>query len=134
MNAMLKKSALNSYKSYGYTSEVEYADPHRLIQMLLEGLVSRISIAKGAMQRKEVVLKGETLGRAIDIIAALRSCLDHKAGGDIAQNLENLYEYMERRLLLANVRNDEAILDEVGGLVKEVKAAWDAISATMPQP
>jgi len=122
-------SALNSYSDYGYNSEIEYADPHRLIQMLFEGALKRISFAKGAMQRKQIVEKGKFISQTIEIVGGLRASLDVENGGDIALNLESLYDYISRRLVTANLKNSEDILDEVAGLLMDVKIAWDAINA-----
>ena len=122
-------SALNSYKDYGTNSEIEYADPHRLIQMLFEGALKRIAFAKGAMQRKQIAEKGKFISQTIEIVGGLRASLDTKNGGEIAANLESLYEYMNRQLVSANLKNSEEILDEVSGLLLDVKAAWDAINA-----
>jgi len=121
-------SALNSYSDYGYNSEIEYADPHRLIQMLFEGALKRIAFAKGAMQRHEIEEKGKFIGQTIEIMGGLRASLDKDKGGDIATNLDALYEYIGRQLLSANLDNNEAILDEVSGLLVDVKMAWDAIN------
>ena len=125
-------SALSSYSEYGYNSEIEYADPHRLIQMLFEGALKRISFAKGAMQRKEIAEKGKFISQTIEIVGGLRASLDVENGGDIAANLESLYDYISRRLVTANLKNSEEILDEVSGLLHDVKAAWDAINASSP--
>jgi flagellar protein FliS len=122
-------SALNSYKDYGYNSEIEYADPHRLIQMLFEGALKRIAFAKGAIQRKQIVEKGKFIGQAVAIVDGLRASLDKDKGGEIAVNLEALYDYISRQLVTANLKSSEAILDEVSGLLLEVKSAWDAINA-----
>ncbi len=122
-------AALNSYKDYGYNSEIEYADPHRLIQMLFEGVLKRIAFAKGAMQRQQIAEKGKFIGQAVAIVDGLRASLDKDKGGDIAINLESLYDYISRQLVSANVKNSEAILDEVNSLLLEVKTAWDAINA-----
>lgn len=121
-------SALNSYSDYGYNSEIEYADPHRLIQMLFEGVLKRISFAKGAMQRKQIAEKGKFISQAIEIVGGLRASLDVENGGDIAANLDSLYEYISRRLVTANLKNSEEMLDEVSGLLLDVKTAWDAIN------
>ncbi|EFK96622.1 Flagellar protein FliS [sediment metagenome] len=126
MNMGSRKYAVNSYKS-GMASEIDGASPHRLIQMLYEGGLQKIAVAKGAIQRNEIATKGENISRAIAILGGLRSSLD-LSQGDIAVNLDNLYEYMERRLLEANIKNDEEILDEVSSLLRDVKSAWDAIS------
>ena len=122
-------SALSSYSDYGYNTEIEYADPHRLIQMLFEGALKRISFAKGAMQRKQIVEKGKFISQTIEIVGGLRASLDSDNGGDIAANLESLYEYINRQLVTANLKNSEEILDEVSGLLMDVKVAWDAINA-----
>jgi len=121
-------SALSSYSDYGYNSEIEYADPHRLIQMLFEGALKRIAFTKGAMQRKEIEEKGKYIGQTIEIVGGLRASLDKEKGGEVAANLDALYEYIGRQLLLANLKDSEAILDEVAGLLTDVKSAWDAIN------
>jgi flagellar protein FliS len=125
MNMHVRQYAVNSYKT-GAIAEIEEASPHRLIQMLFEGCLQRIAVAKGAIQRKEIALKGESIGKAIGILGGLRSSLDLNQG-EIATNLDRLYDYMERRLVDANLKNDISILDEVTGLLKDVKSAWDAI-------
>jgi flagellar protein FliS len=122
-------SALSSYSDYGYNSEIEYADPHRLIQMLFEGALKRIAFAKGAMQRKQIADKGKFISQTIEIVGGLRASLDKEKGGDVAANLESLYEYIGRQLVVANLKDNEQILDEVSGLLSDVKIAWDAINA-----
>ncbi len=128
MNAKMN-SALSSYSDYGYNSEIEYADPHRLIQMLFEGALKRLSFAKGAMQRKQIAEKGKYISQTIEIVGGLSASLDNENGGDIAANLASLYDYISRRLVTANLKNSEDILDEVSGLLHDVKTAWDAINA-----
>ncbi len=124
MNAML---AMKQYQRVSVQSEVFEASPHRLIQMLMDGGLERIAQARGAIQREKLAEKGELIGKAISIIGGLREPLDHKVGGELSQNLDSLYEYMTRRLLEANRGNDIAALDEVAGLLREVKSGWDAI-------
>ena len=80
------------------------------------------------MERGQVALKGELLGKAIAIIGGLREGLDLRQGGELAANLDSLYEYMSSRLLQANRSNDVAIIDEVAGLLREVKSGWDGIA------
>jgi flagellar protein FliS len=125
MNA--RQYAVNSYRN-GATAEIEEASPHRLIQLLFEGCMQRIAIAKGAIQHKDITLKGESISKSIGILGGLRASLD-LSQGEIAVNLDRLYEYMERRLIEANLKNEVAILDEVSGLLKDVKSAWDAIGS-----
>lgn len=126
MNAF---AAMQQYQAVNTQAQAAAADPHRLIQMLMEGGLTRLAQARGAMERGQTALKGELIGKAIGIIGGLRQGLDLEKGGDIALNLDSLYDYMTRRLMDANVKNDPAILEEVSGLLREVKEGWDAIAA-----
>ncbi len=126
------QQALNEYRNSGVLAEANGgADPHRLVQMLFEGALERVAVARGAMQGGNVPVKVERIARAIDILDGLRTHLDLEQGGEIAANLEELYDYMQRRLTEANLRNDVAMLDEVAGLLREVKAGWDGIPAKL---
>ena len=81
------------------------------------------------MQRKQIAEKGKFIGQTIEIVGGLRASLDKEHGGDVAANLESLYEYIGRQLVVANLKNSEQILDEISGLLTDVKTAWDAINA-----
>lgn len=122
-------SAVKAYRSAGAHGRVADADPHRLVQLLLEGALDRLAMARGHLQAGRIAQKGETLSRAIAIVDSLNAHLDLERGGEIAANLRGLYDYATRRLLEANLRNDVAAIDEVAGLLREVKAGWDAIAA-----
>jgi flagellar protein FliS len=122
-----KKHGLVRYAQVAGTAEVAYASPHRLVQMLMEAALDKIAIASGQASRNEFEAKGRSINWAISIINGLRGSLNLEGGGDIAQNLDDLYDYMVRRLLDANAASDPAILHEVSGLLGEVKAGWDAI-------
>lgn len=126
---MNQMTALDQYKAVGVQSGMTDATPHQMITMLLDGALDRIASAKGAIARNEVARKGELLGSAIAIIDGMRASLDYNSGGEIAANLGSLYDYIERRLLEANTSADIAILDEVGGLLKEIKSGWNSIPA-----
>lgn len=125
MNAM---AALRQYQTVNNQAQAAEASPHRLIQMLMEGGLSRIAQARGAMEREQTAIKGELIGKSIAIIAGLRESLDHQQGGELAGNLDSLYEYMIARLTEANVSNEPAILEEVSELLRNVKQGWDAIA------
>jgi flagellar protein FliS len=127
MGGNMKKSALDQYKKVKNESDVAFASPHRLIQMLFNGALEKISVARGSMERGEIAKKGENIGWAISIIEGLRTSLDREAGGEVANSLDSLYTYMEERLVLANVDNNVEMLDEVSKLLKTVKSAWDEI-------
>ncbi|CAE6908276.1 MULTISPECIES: flagellar export chaperone FliS [Pseudomonas] len=124
MNAM---AALKQYQTVNTHARAVDASPHRLIQMLMEGGLTRIAQARGAMERQQLALKGEMIGKAIAIVGGLRQGLDFEKGGELATNLDNLYTYMETRLMHANSKNELAPLDEVSALLREVKSGWDAI-------
>ena len=124
---MLNKG-LAQYQQVNTQCGVEDASPHRLIQMLMEGVLQRLAEAKGAMQRQRLADKGEAIGKAITIIAGLNDSLNKDIGGEMVANLDNLYDYMQRRLLEANVENDEHIVDEVVSLMKTIKSGWDGIA------
>ena len=121
------RGGLNEYKKVDTQSGVAYADPHRLIQMLMEGALDKIAIAKGCIERDDVAGKGSHISWAISIIDGLRMSLDKSAGGEIANNLDDLYDYMGRRLLQANIKADVSMLEEVSSLIREIKSAWDVI-------
>jgi flagellar protein FliS len=122
------RSALNQYNQVGARSAEMETSPHRLVQMLLEGALDKIAIAKGHIDRGEAAEKGRYISWAISIVGGLRASLDKSAGGEIAENLDRLYDYMERRLLQANVESDDSTLDEVARLLLEIKSGWDQIA------
>ena len=122
--------SVQQYAAVGVEASVTDAKPHYLIQLLLDGVLGRIAAAKGHMQRGDVAQKGECIGQAIGIVSGLRASLNRERGGEIAGNLEALYDYAELRLLQANVQNELAYLDEVSKLLGEIKGAWDSISTT----
>ena len=119
--------ALAKYTKINVQTGVEDASPHRLIQMLFDGALSRIATAKGCIKLNQIEKKGENIGSAISILGGLRDSLDHEVGGEMADNLDKLYEYMTHRLMHANQSNDEAALVEVQALLMEIKTAWDEI-------
>ena len=118
---------ISHYNQVNRVSGITDADPHRLVLMLLEGALGKIATVKGLIMRKDIPGKGEVIGQAIAIIGGLKSSLNKEAGGEIAVNLDNLYEYIERRLIQANMKNDLMIIDEVVSLLHEIKTAWESI-------
>ena len=124
MNA---KSALSFYKQVNSQTGVVDADPHRLIQLLLDGALDRIAQAKGALIAGDTPAMGEALGKAIGILSGLQGSLDLERGGEIAANLNRLYDYMSIRLLDVHREKQSASLDEVVGLLGSIKSGWDGI-------
>lgn len=137
-------TAIKAYAKVGVESGVSAADPHKLISMLYQGALQAIANAKNGILRKDIPAKGKAISQAISIInEGLNASLDKKVGGELAQNLSSLYEYMATRLVTANLKNDMATLDEVARLLVDLKGAWDSIrptgaatsaSAGAPQP
>jgi flagellar protein FliS len=106
---------------------VAASDPHRLVTMLMDGALERITTARGCIERKETVEKARLLNRAVSILGELRSSLDMNAGGQIAANLGDLYDYMCRCILKANADNTVRQLDEVASLLHQIRGAWTMI-------
>ncbi|QBF25857.1 flagellar export chaperone FliS [Pseudomonas tructae] len=124
MNPML---ALRQYQKVNGVAQTSEASPHRLVQMLMQGGLDRIAQAKGAMARNDVPQRGVLIGKAIGIVGGLREGLDLENHADSLADLDNLYAYMSKRLVEANVQNDPEILNEVARLLITVKEGWDAI-------
>ena len=128
MHMLSGNEALREYQQIGTTATVGESSPHRLIQLMMEHALSRINFARGHIERKEVEKKGKNIGDAISVISGLQVSLNHKANKRMSDNFDALYTYMMRRLLEANLNDDLTILDEVAGLLREIKEAWDAIA------
>jgi len=133
------KSKLAAYQSTAVHGGVAGADPHRLVLMLMDGALERIAIARGCIERNgkgDLARKAAAINQCLSIVGELRGSLDLGAGGELATNLHNLYDYMVRRLLLANVNSDVKLLAEVASLLDNVRSAWAAIgpAARTPKP
>jgi flagellar protein FliS len=128
-------NGLQAYQRVNTQTSITDADPHKLIQLLYNGALERINMAKSRMQAKDFEGKGKLISKAIEIIGGLRGFLDFEKGGDLAVRLESLYDYMERTLFEANAKNDVAKLDEVADLLRSIKDGWDGIreEATSPR-
>lgn len=124
---------IKAYATVAVESGVSGADPHKLILMLYQGALLAIASAKNQISRNEIAAKGASISKAIMIIdEGLKNSLNMNVGGELAQNLAGLYDYMNQRLLIANLKNDPAILDEVARLLTELRGAWEAIRPNTP--
>jgi len=125
----------NVYREVGVSSAVDSANPHRLVEMLYDGLLESIAQARGAMRVRNIDLKCRSISRAVRIVEeGLLDALDMTSGGELAANLSLLYGYVSRRLTLANLRNDEAMLQECADLVQPLRDAWSQIAAQAAAP
>ena len=126
-------NALKAYSNVNVEASVEGANPHQLIQLMLTSAIEKIRVAQGHLQRKEVAKKGEQIGKAISIVEALRASLQEE-GGEISNHLDQLYDYVCRRLLEGNATNNEDCLTESHALLSEIKSAWDEIPELLAAP
>lgn len=117
-------TGINAYRKGNLKQDIANADPHKLTLMLMQGALDRIAYAKGAMERREYELKSQYISRVTAILINLRDTLDLKLGGDMAENLFALYDFMIERLNEAHVRNDLQMLDEVTTLLIPIRDAW----------
>ncbi len=125
----MNRTHADAYKRAGVETLVHEADPHRLITMLLEGLMQRLRLAESCAQQGEATRKAKASAEAGAIIASLSASLNMKEGGEIAERLEALYEYCGNRLMAANANNDPKGFAEVAGLIGEIQRAWTAMSS-----
>jgi flagellar protein FliS len=130
MNASALRKGLEGYAQASWDADVSQASPHRLIQALMEGCLTRINSAKGAAMNGNIIQRGQQTSIAIGIIGGLIEALNIEAGGAIAANLRDLYLYMQARLVVAASRSDIAAYDEVARLMRQIKSGWDAIPAS----
>ena len=118
----------DSYHRVHVETGAQAGDPHKLIEMLLQGAIDSIHKARGALERQDLRIKGEQVGKAVRIVEeGLRAALDPVAGGQIAAELDQLYGYVVRKLTLANIRNDDAALMECAQLLQPIQDAWAGI-------
>jgi flagellar protein FliS len=133
---MYSQNGAAQYRAVRSHGLVAGASPTRLVQIMFEHILSNLAAAQGCMHRikdnlplNEVVAKGKAVGKAVRLINQLNGTLDMERGGEIAQNLRNLYLYMLNRLTVANITNDARIVAEVNSLVRTIKNGWDQIVA-----
>lgn len=118
----------NAYARVGVESGVMSADPHQLIVMLFDGAQAAIRAGRIHLQAGNTAEKGRSISKALDIVNnGLAAALDREQGGEIAERLASLYNYIARLLLNANLRNDEASLDEAERLLEDIASAWREI-------
>ncbi len=128
MNTHSVKNALNAYGQVDVDASLMTANPVQLIVMLYDGAVGAIAKAKGLLLQQQYAEKSQQISLAIGIIDGLASVLDMEKGGEISANLSALYDYMRRRLLVANLQNDVAPLDEVSGLLLSINESWKVLA------
>jgi flagellar protein FliS len=124
----------SQYRQTAVSSAVLDADPHRLVALMFTGLRERLQLAAACIDAGNVARKGQAITEASTIVGHLDGSLNMEAGGEIAQNLSALYDYVQRRLLDANIQNDPAILRECDDLIGDIQSAWAAIAPGSMEP
>lgn len=127
-NAYSRQGFANAYARIGVETSVNSASAHKLIELLFNGFMEAITQARGAMRNRQIEAKGKAIGRAARIVEeGLKAALNMEAGGKLAEDLSALYAYVALRLTFANLRNDEAALDECVSLLNPLREAWISI-------
>lgn len=126
------RTSIRQYQNINL-SQVENADPHALISLIMQHILGNLAAAKGAIDRKDIQSKNKALGKVIGLIGELQDSLDMEKGGQISINLFNLYIYMLKQVTQANMTNTTEPLTEVGILISEIKSGWDGIPADIRQ-
>ena len=122
------RASIKKYRNAN-ADNVADADPHQLISIIFKHILANIAIASGAIARNETENKDKCLTKAIALVGELQDSLDMEQGGEISTGLFDLYDYIVRCLVQANLDNDCEKLDEVKSLITEVKEGWDSIPA-----
>ncbi|MEQ8315287.1 MAG: flagellar export chaperone FliS [Gammaproteobacteria bacterium] len=125
---MNPQAALGQYQSVNQQGRIAASQNHGLVSLLLERILERLAQASGAMERGDSAASGTAMSDAIRIVDNLRASLNPAQGGDIAASLGSLYDYIEKRMVMANSKSDQAIIAEVASLITEIKTGWDGIS------
>lgn len=133
MFTSVSSRSASAYKRASVDASVDMASPHQLVSLLFEALQRHLGAAKLAMQGGDIAGKCKQIGAAMRILEeGLIAPLDLDNGGELAANLKDLYDYCVRRLILANAKNDAAILDEVAHLIEPIASGWKQINGQGP--
>ncbi|MDP5290699.1 flagellar export chaperone FliS [Oceanimonas sp. CHS3-5] len=121
------RGSMKAYKSVAIDSQKSVASPYQIVKLLLAGSLERLAKSRVAIEQKNYEQRGELISSTLLILAELRMSLDHEAGGEIATNLDKLYEFIMGELVEANSENNIEQVENASRLLREIKVAWDNI-------
>lgn len=120
----------NAYARVGVESQVLSASPHQLIALLFEGLDKSIRAARLHMQAGNIAEKGAFISKAIEIVqGGLLAAVDVETGGEVAENLAGIYEFVSRLLAEANREDSLEKLDKVCEILEPISSAWKSVGS-----
>ncbi|RKR06058.1 flagellar protein FliS [Kushneria sinocarnis] len=130
---MYTRQGAQAYASVGVETGVMSASPHQLIVLLFDGAQAALRKARWAQSQNDIAARGQALSKAIRIIdEGLKGGLDPEKGGELAERLSSLYDYMVRQLIRANIHGDTDRMDEVAHLLTDIGDAWKSIGEGAP--
>ena len=124
-------AALSQYGKIKDDTQTMYASPHQLMLPLFDGAIEAMSITIGAIQNNNLELRSRQSTRSITIINGMRECLDMETGGELANNLYSLYEYMTKELFRASFKNDADTVQNIQTMLKDIRGSWEKIPLNM---
>ena len=128
MNAI---AALAKYGQIKNDTQTTYASPHQLMLMLFDGAIEAMSFTIGAIENNNFELRSKQNSRSITIINGMRECLDMETGGELADNLYSLYQYMTKELFKASYKNDAETIQNIQTMLKDIRGSWEKIPVDM---
>jgi flagellar protein FliS len=133
MFSSVASRSASAYKRVSVETSVDNADPHHLVSLLFDALQQALAGARQAIQQGDIPTKVKQIGTAMRILEeGLKAPLNLQEGGELAANLNDLYDYCVRRVILANARNDASALEEVSNLIGQVASGWKQINGQRP--
>tara|TARA_B100000700_G_scaffold329085_1_gene449225 strand:+ start:2104 stop:2538 length:435 start_codon:yes stop_codon:yes gene_type:complete len=124
----MNKKGLNAYKQVGIRDQLGTADPYQIIQMLMQGAIDRMVMARSAIDRKDLAAKSEHVSKATAIVKSLNESLHPVDGGeDVVNNLASLYDFIVEHLLEASRENSSQKIHDCQQIMTTIKEGWDSI-------
>ncbi|OXS02721.1 flagellar export chaperone FliS [Shewanella algae] len=119
-----EQDPFSGYRQASLDARAAAANPHEMVRMLLDGLLDELARASGHMERKAFEAKGQSINKCLNVIHGLDVLLDIENGGEIASNLNRLYDYCSRQLVNASVENDPEALQAVVHVIQQIREGW----------